>query len=159
MTIVTDAIAAGLALETRAADFPVAPFGYGIDVSCTNDIDPRMSEVDPFSPLALGEALVRRLDCPRGALPDDANYGLDLRGYCNRGTSTQDLRSLAGRARNELEKDDRVDSVTVIVTPSSTGDELDVTVAVVPLDPRIGDFLLVLSASDAGVLLKEIAAT
>lgn len=151
-----DAIAAGLASLERVQSPPSAPFGYGSDLSCAADLSEDMEEVDPNSTLALGQAIARRLDCPRGKLPDDPDYGMDLRGYCNRGVTTSEIRSLATRVRNEVEKDDRIAGVTVTVTPSSTGSTLTVEIAVVPVDPRIGNFGLTLAVTSAEVLIETI---
>jgi len=150
------AIAAELALLEKTQDFPVEPFGYGSDISGDSDLDPDLNEVNPFTTLAIAQAVVRRLDCPRGSLPDDPNYGIDLRFYLNRGTATQDIISLGGQIRLEVLKDDRVDTLTVTVKPNPTGSVLTVELAVRPFDPDIGDFSLTLTASDAGVVLEEI---
>jgi hypothetical protein len=151
-------IARDLATLVQITDFPVAPFGYGSDISGDFDVDPTAREVKAFTTLALAQALVRRLDCPRGALPDDKDYGVDLRSYCNRGVTANDLRSLGGQIKGELQKDDRVDTVTVRLAPSSTGTSLLVELAIRPVDARIGGFSLTLSASSASVLLEEIKA-
>lgn len=134
--------------------------GYGTDVSCTRDLDPTMAEVDPFSVEALAEAIARSLDCPQGGLIDDELYGHDLRQYLNRGTTDADLVSAAGEIRAAVLRDDRVDSATVTVTPEGTpfGSTLRVKIRVVPMDPTLGEFTLTLLATDAGVLLEEIAA-
>lgn len=152
-------IAADIATLTQATAFPVEPFGYGSDISGAYDVDPNAREVNGLTTLALAQALVRRLDCPRGALPDDGDYGIDLRSYCNRGVTANDLRSLGGQIKNELQKDDRVDTVVVRLAPSSTGTTMRVEVAVQPVDARIGGFTMTLSASDAAVLLDEIRST
>lgn len=163
MTAVTDSIAAERALITRDVDVPVAPLGYGTDISCTDDLDARMDEVDPMSVEGLAEALVRRLDCPRGGLPhdadfaDDADYGEDVRGMLNRPTTDDEIRSLAGRIRNELTKDDRVETIHAVVTPSSTGSSLSIALEVTPVDARLGNFRLVVAVTDAGALLEEMS--
>lgn len=156
---VRSVIAAELALLARVVDVPAAPLGYGTDISCTSDLSARMDEVDPFSVAGLSEAIVRRLDCPRGQLPDDADYGMDLRGMLNHGTTADEIRSLAGRIRNELQKDDRIESVVVTVTPSSTGSSLRVSLAVTPVDARLGGFRLVVAVTDAALLLEEMSRT
>lgn len=153
---VKNAIAAELATLTQTVDFPVEPFGYGSDISCAQDVDPLVREVDAFTTLALAEALVRRLDTPRGSLPDDKDYGIDLRGLLNKGSVASDIQQLAGQVRAELAKDDRVDTLTVTVAPSSTGTVLRLEVAVQPVDAELGPFTLTLSASSASVLLEEI---
>jgi len=156
--IVKAAIAAELALLEQAVDFPVEPFGYGSDISCDFDVAPDAAEVDPFSTLALAQAVVRRLDTPRGSLPDDKDYGISIRQYVNKGTTAAEIQSLAGQIRNEIIKDDRVDTLTVTVIPDSTGTTLRVVLAVQPFDPDLGGFTLTLSATSAAILIEEIKA-
>lgn len=154
--IVRDAIAEELALLTKTVRTPKEPFGYGTDLSCESDIDVRMTEVNGLTTLALAQALVRRLDCPRGALPDDPDYGIDLRSYCNRGMTTADVRALAGTIRVELEKDDRVDLASVTVTPSPTATELSVRISITPIDARIGGFTMTLAVDTTTIMLEEM---
>lgn len=154
--VVRDAIAAELALLTRVTATPSAPFGYGSDLRCSNDLLETMDEVDGFSTLALGEAIARRLDCPRRALPDDASYGIDLRAFLNRGTHVDAIRSLAAQVRAEVEKDDRVERATVTVAPSPSGTSMRIDVRVKPADPRLGTFSMTLAVTEASVLLEAI---
>ncbi len=151
------AIATELALLTLVTDFPVEPFGYGSDISGDSDLAADLSEVDADSTLALAQAIVRRLDCPRGALPDDKNYGIDVRSYLNRGTTAAEIRQLGGQIRNEVLKDDRVESVVVTVQPNSTGSELRIELAIRPLSTA-GEFTLTLAATSAAILIEEIRA-
>ena len=152
------ALEAELATIKQVVDHAQEPFGYGTDIWCETDLHPRMLEVDGFATLALAQALVRRLDCPRGQLLDDPDYGLDIRGMLNRGLTAAELRAMPGQIRSELEKDDRVDQVVVTLSPSSTGSSLLIKVAVSAVDSRLGDFALTLNASSAEVLLEELAA-
>jgi len=151
-------IAAELALLTQIVDFPVEPFDYGSDISGDFDVDPNADEVSGRTTLSLAQAIVRRLDCPRGQLPDDPNYGIALRSYANKGTTAREVRQLGGQIRAEVLKDDRVESLTVTVRPSSTGQTLTIELAIVPIDSAIGGFSLTLSASSSAVLLEEIRA-
>lgn len=151
-----DAIAASLAELEPDVDTPVEPFGYGADLWCDSDLREDMAMVDGSSTLALAQALVRRLDCPRGALPDDPDYGIDLKSFCNRGLTADAIRALAGQVRAELEKDDRVDRASVTLRPSSTGSELRVEVVVTPIDARLGRFALTLAVTSAEMLVEEI---
>lgn len=159
---VEEAIAEFLADEERVLDAPTGELGYGTDLACETDILETADEVDPFSLQALAEALLRRLDCPRGALPDAndsaeaGDYGLDLRSYLNRATPAAEITALAGRIRSELAKDDRVDDVRVTLTPSPTGSEFSVKVEVLPHDPRIGGFTLTFAVTSAALLVEEI---
>ncbi len=151
-----EAIDSYLAELEREVDTPVEPFGYGTDLSCDSDLREDMGDVAGDTTLALAQALVRRLDCPRGSLPDDPDYGIDVRSYCNRGIAANEVRALAGQIRAELAKDDRVDTLTVTVKPSSTGSTLIVEVFVTPVDARLGGFALTLAVSSAELLIEEI---
>lgn len=155
-TTVADAIAAELATLERLVDVPAAPLGYGTDLSCALDLTSTMDVVDPTGTLGLAEAIVRRLDCPRGALIDDPDYGIDLVGMLNAPTTATELRALAGAIRAEVTKDDRIDAVEVTVAPSTSGETLVVQLHVTAVDPAVGDFELILALSDAGLLLEEI---
>lgn len=158
--IVKAGIAAELALLSQLVDFPSAPFGYGTDVSCDSDVDPLVRDVNGFTTLALAEAIVRRLDTPRGSLPDDKNYGISVPSYLNSGRTAQGIRQLAGQIRAEVLLDDRVQSLTVRVAPNSVGSDLRIELLVEPIDALLGagSFTLTLSASDVGLVLEEIEA-
>lgn len=161
--IILDAIAADVALLTQEIDTPVAPFGFGSDLSCADDLTESMDEVDGSSVLALGQAVVRRLDCPRGGLPDasapggfDPNYGMELSAFLNRATTATEIRNLAANIRQEVTKDDRIAAVTVTVTPAPDGSTLAVDLHVTPVDPQLGQFSMTLAVTSAAVLLDEI---
>lgn len=154
--IVNSAIAASIAKLERVIDPPADPLGYGSDLRCASDLREDMAEVDGMLPLALAEAIVRRLDCPRGALPGSPDYGISLRGCCNRGTTATEIRTLAGQIAAELRKDDRIDRVAVTVAPSPTGDALSVALAVTPIAADVGGFTLTLAVTDASVIIDEI---
>lgn len=147
-------------LETlvQIVDFPTAPFGYGSDISGADDLDRTMAETEGFATLTLAQSLVRRLDTPRGTLPDDKNWGISVPAYLNNGSTDEGIRQIAGQIRAELLLDDRVDSLTVRVAPSSNARTLRIEVQVTPLAAAAGPFTLTLNASDAGLLLEEIEA-
>lgn len=154
--LVTDFIAAEVAALKREVETPIAPFGYGSDLSCVDDITDTAAEVDPFSRLALAEAVARRLTTARGTVLDDLDYGLDLRRFLNAGVSTSELAGLAGQIRMEVQKDDRVDRCAATVTlPSAT--ELSVKIVVTPIDPRLGTFTLTLAVTSSTVLMEAMA--
>lgn len=155
MTLILDRFNELLADVTREMPAPTAPFGYGTDIRCRDDVDEQMRDVDPFSRDALVDALVRRLDCPRGSLPGDRNYGISLRSYVNRGTTQADLVALGAQVRGELMKDDRVRDVTVPL-PTFSGGVLHVVVIVDAVDPLLGTFALTLAVTDGELLLQEI---
>lgn len=155
MTIVHDSIAEQIAELEQLVPTPAAPFGFGVDLSCVEDCNATFDEVDPFSQRAIGEATVRRLTTARGLLDDDPDYGLDLRAYMNRGTSLQEIADLAGAVRNEVTKDDRIESATVTATYEGT--TLRVKVTITPVDPNTGIFSLTLAVTSADVLLEALA--
>jgi len=152
---VLEFIAAETAALTRLVPVPTGELGYGRDLSCVTDITETLEEVDPFSVQGLGEALLRRLITPRGSLPDDADYGIDIRGYCNRALTRQDLLALEGEIRAELAKDDRVAQVQPTVTWASPS--LNVKVMVEPAIPGMRPFALTLAAENGAVLLAEVS--
>ena len=155
---VEEAIAEGLAELDRVVVAPAPPHGYGSDLRCTSDLRPDMAEVTGDSTLALAEAIVRRLTCPRGGLPDDPDYGIDIRSFLNRPTTADEIRALSGAVRSEVEKDDRVRTASVRLDPTSDGSQLTVRLIVVAVDPLIGQFSLTLAATSAAVLIEELAA-
>jgi hypothetical protein len=156
--ILTATVASGLASLSRVLDTPVEPFGFGADLSCASDLDEEMLELDGDDPLVLAQALVRRLDCPRGGLPDDPDYGIDLRAFLNEGTPFYELDVLGVQIQSELSKDDRVASVKASVTRNTTGSELTVSIRVVPADPATKPFGLTLAVTSTAVILEKIGA-
>jgi hypothetical protein len=156
VTVVDEQISEQLAELVRIVPEPVAPFGYGRDLSCTTELDPALAEVDPFSPRAVAEALVRRLTTPHGSLLDDPDYGEDITGAENRGTTAADLAGLATRIKNEVTKDDRVDTSEVRVVADSAARTLTISLRVTLRDPSSSDFELVLACSNGTVLLEAM---
>lgn len=160
--LVASSIADGLAALTRITATPVAPFGFGSDISVAADVDPLLTLVDPFSMLGIGQAIVRRWDCPRGGLPPDGkdaqDYGIDLRSFCNRGMRDRDLRALESRLQIEALKDDRIKSIVVVVTQTFRGALVDLTVdaRVTAVDPTVGTFGLVLAVTSEDIVINAI---
>jgi hypothetical protein len=161
--LVLDAIAADVALLERHVDAPEGELGYGADLSCAEDLSEDFADVDPLSPRALAEALLRRLDCPRGTLPEAssptlvaADYGMELQAHLHGPLTLGDVRRIEGAIRNELTKDDRVDSLTVNVTVTSDGSSFTVDLQVHPVDPRTGEFALTFAVTTAALLIEEL---
>jgi hypothetical protein len=154
MTIVTDSIAAQTAELAREIAVPTGALGFGVDLSCVTDLTEDMAEVDPFTARGIAEAIARRLITPRGSLPDDLGYGLDVRGYCNRATTARELNELRGQVVNEVAADDRVSSATVDVVVAGKG--LSVKVMITPEDPSLKPFTLTLAVTDASALIESI---
>ena len=153
--IVLDVIALETERLERVVPLPTGNLGYGTDLRCITDITPDLAEVDPRSPQAIGEALLRRLITPRGALFDDLNYGFDVRGYANKGTPQDELRDLGGLVRGECTKDDRVEDVAVsVIAPAPNA--LSINLRVVPADPELEPFTLTFAILNGALTMEEL---
>ncbi len=91
--------------------------------------------------------------------PDDQTYGIDLRSYLHRPTTRNELIGLGGQVRNELLKDDRLDTVTVTLRVTDGARTMRVEIAARPFDPNLGDFTLTLAVTSAEIVIEEIAAS
>jgi hypothetical protein len=151
---VLDAITASIAELAPIVATPSGDLGYGTDLSCVSDATPDLAEVDPQSVRAIGEATIRRLTTPRGGLPDDRDYGLDVRAYVNRGVATSQLRDLQGMISNEITKDDRIDGAAVTLTMPEPK-TLNVQVMIDPADPNLRPFPLTFAVGAGGQVIVE----
>lgn len=147
-----DAKIAGL---TRRFAPSTAALYYGSDISCTSDVDELWSEVDAGSVRALGEALIRRLQTPRGMLFRDPAFGTDIRGMLHVGQTEQQIQALARLVEAECRKDDRVEAVTARVALSTSG-VLGIGVTVKP-QGRDQTFELVFHVDDTGELTTLVS--
>jgi hypothetical protein len=144
-------------IKLELGALPSGELGYGRDLSCVLDLTDDLAEVDPLSPVAIGEATLRRLLTARGSLPDHRDYGLDVRGMCNRGVPYSELRDLAGQVRNEISKDDRIESATVTVTPQAGG-QLDFAVRITPAVVGLTPFSLTFAVVSGQLTVEAIGA-
>jgi phage baseplate assembly protein W len=154
--LIQASIAEQIATLQQVVDAPIAPLGYGTDLSCITDLAEDLAEVDPTSNQAIAEALIRRLITPRGALPDDPDYGFDLRGLLNRGVTLTELRAVTGQARNEIRKDDRVADAKVSAAFSLQGATLRVSIEVTPADVDNDTFSFTFALTDTTVAIEVI---
>lgn len=99
----------------------MATTDYGSDFSLVTDLDSNLSTVS--GPMVVVQAIVRRLQTPRGKLFYDSSYGHDLRQYINGNTPKSQIRQAVVR---ECLKDERVDRATAQVT--LTGDTMSVVI-------------------------------
>jgi phage baseplate assembly protein W len=94
---------------------------------------------------AIGEAIARRLQTPRGGLIDDPKYGYDLTDFVEADVSPADLARIQSNVAAECAKDERVAAATAKIVLTSAG----VLLATIELEPVGGEpFSLVLSVSD-----------
>lgn len=154
-TVVVDRIARELALLQAAAPKAADALGFGRDLSCVLDITADCAEVDPASVVGVGQAVIRRLITPRGQLPGDANYGMDVRGYCSHGVTVQTLRELEGLVRLEIGKDERIEDATVSVTTPTPG-ALTFAVQLKPADPALTPFELTFAVTSGALAVERL---
>ena len=92
---------------------------FGRDLSCREDLDPTMREVEGLE--VLTEAAHRRLRTRRGRLLDEETYGIDLVDLLNAELTPDELAQVPGLAAGELLKDERVQAVTGAMTTDAAG--------------------------------------
>jgi hypothetical protein len=155
----TASVAADLATLTREADPPSGELGYGIDLHCVTDVTPDFAETDPNTPVGIVEATIRRWTTPRGTLPDDLDYGHDVRVYCSRAATNDDLRTIALSLAAEATKDDRIEAITIDLVATLTTRTLHITARVTPADPALQVFTFTFSVDDTQALLDTLEIT
>jgi len=102
---------------------PDGDLGYGIDLSCTDDLTANMAEIDPNSPAAVEEAIYRRITTPHGTLKylgEDPDYGRDVTAFLSTATTAVDIQAQQDLLAAECLKDDRVASCTCTITQMGT---------------------------------------
>lgn len=119
---------------------------FGTDLSCLTDLSPTMSTVSGRR--ALGEAIARRLQTPRGRLLKHPNYGFDLASYLNDDLSQADIAAIGAGVEAECSKDERVIAASVVST--FAGGSLTI---VITITDGTGPFVLVFAVSAASVTL------
>lgn len=130
---------------------------FGRDISCTTSL--RHGGFASGARL-VAQACYRRLTTPRGMLrggEEEQSYGIDISELVGSSTSAAAVASLQGRVRAELEKDERIESVTVSVVPTTRGPATTYTITVAAFTSE-GPFTLSLAASDVTVELLGIQA-
>lgn len=100
---------------------------YGTDLAGGLDLDPMMVERAPDDPVIVAEACIGRLDCPRGGLLDDPDYGYDICGELRRPMTAREVQAIPNRIRSELTKDDRIDTIESKVTLTGL-EQLDIEI-------------------------------
>ena len=120
--------------------------GYGVDLSCVFDIDPMGAEVTGQT--LLGQALVRRITCPRGRLLSDPNYGYDVTGEINDDIqlNSNEAAQIMANMDQEFLKDERVSAS--VTTGTFFGGVLQTTSVITS---GAGPFSLVLGISSVTV--------
>lgn len=116
----------------------------GVDISCTNDLDPFGTYVS--GQRAVGQALFRRLITARGSLVGFPDYGTDVRQWLSGPVDAFTLAALKGAIEGECEQDERVTSCEATVTWDPVKKTLTILVAV---ETSAGSLSLVLGVTSA----------
>jgi len=106
----------------------------------------------------VGEACYRRLTTPRGMLrggEDEANYGIDLTELIGESRPSVIAASLPGRIKNELLKDERIQTCEVELTVSTSGPSTSFVI-VIEVTTAAGPFALQILATDVTTELLGI---
>lgn len=125
---------------------------YGLDISCTTDIDPLLGLVTGEEMMA--QVCIRRLYCRKGSLlSDPTDNTLDARDFVSGGiANSAALLSIQGQCQGALLADERVLSVSVVAEYDTVFRVLTLRIAGQGAD---GPFSLVLSVDSVTVQLLE----
>jgi hypothetical protein len=118
---------------------------FGVDIDVASDL-PRSFVLAAGLP-NLGNAIVRRLSTPNGALAafgDDPDYGYDLRGKLNASMPLGRIQGLGPELEAEVLKEERVDAADVALAFDLASGVLSVDIAMVT---ALGPFRLILAVS------------
>lgn len=133
-----------LQLSTQATFNPSDPLG--VDISCYPDLDAGFSLVSGRT--ALGQALARRLETPRGGLFYDRDYGTDVREMVNDAATSAFAQQRQQQIEAEALKEERVGTATATVTYSPATSTAAIKLAV---DTAAGPFTFVLAVTSVSI--------
>ena len=122
---------------------------YGTDLDCGPDLTDDMRVTSGRRLVA--QNVLRRFNTPRGSLPDDQNYGLDLSLYLNDDLGPGDIGRIGSSMQAEAVKDARIKTARATVALGSDGN----FTATLTLVDANGPFTLVLGVSGVGVTLLQ----
>lgn len=125
---------------------------FGKEMSCTTDLRTGRYVTGVR---VVGEAAYRRLTTPRGMLrggENEENYGMDLTELIGSTNAAVEAAALPGRIKNELLKDERIETVDVdiVLTVEGPATIFNITIECVTTE---GPFTLQVAASDVSVSL------
>lgn len=119
----------------------------GSDIAGVTDLDPALSIVTGRR--ALAEAIMRRLTSRKGSLPDDEDYGYDLRLLIGSAVTREQVEQ---GVRSQVFADERVEDAEVTVT--FIGETIQVDLRITDGD---GPFSLVLGVDAVSVETLEFS--
>jgi len=112
---------------------------YGRDLWCDGDLDPLMPDVE--GEVMAKQAILRRLDTPRGALLDDPDYGTALEDMIGEEIDAAERPRIPARIVAEVVKDELVAAARSVKMVDRTGSgtvgvQVDFEIDVVLTDGR-----------------------
>ena len=119
----------------------------GTDLDCGPDLTGDMCVTSGRRLVA--QCVLRRYLTPRGSLPDDQNFGLDLTAYLHDDVGPGDVGRIGAAMAAEAAKDERIKRASAVVALSKGGG----FTATVTLVDASGPFVLVLAVSSVGVTI------
>ena len=157
---VRDAIAADLAtLGDPVARTPETADGFGVDLICVDDLSPTLKETKLDSTEDLFQTAWHHLSTARGSVPDAPDFGIDVISWLHRGTTVQDLEAMAGEAKGEILKDDRIATAVITVTASGGvggAKKLSINARLTPEDPTLTEFDLIITLTNGAAHLEAL---
>lgn len=154
MADVRQAITDEIAALVQLSSVPEAATGYGVDLVCVTDLSPRLTEIDPETTAGIAQDLFHRWTTPRGSLPDDPDYGSDVRRLLHAALTPRELHAARGQLEAEARKDDRISAVTVEL--ERDGEALLIRAHVTPEDKDQAPFTMHVVVTSAAVVLQAI---
>lgn len=154
MSLLTDLIDADIAALERIVPVPTGELGYGVDLSCVTDLTPDLKEVDPNSVQGMGESVIRFLTAERDSIPDAPGRGFNIYRLLASGLTPDDIHNAQAAISAEVEEDDRFESATATLEVVGLK-SIKIAIRIVPVDPALGAFDLILAVSD-GELLYDL---
>jgi hypothetical protein len=130
---------------------------YGSDTDCAVDLPLRDAQVTGRKNLA--NALVRRLQTPRGALAeieDDPDYGLDVRQLVGAGLTRAQVARWQAEIAAECAKDERVVSASVVLTFVREMQRITIEIEIMPVNESV-PLTLVLAVAALTVEVMRIS--
>lgn len=128
---------------------------FGYDLSCTDDLTLGMDEIDGSNDNVkiISESVYRRLITPRGQLIDDPDYGYYIAGLMHKGMSANELLTIPDNIKQEILKDERVESANVNLLSSNRN--LGIVNLQIICTTQKEPFSLTISVSEAGAAIIE----
>lgn len=123
-----------------------------LEISCLGDLDPLFTLVSERT--ALIHAIANRYISTRGSLPEDEDYGYNLRDWLGEVIGVNELAVIRQNVEDEALKDERVDAASATVQFFAGASRCEVRLTIVG---SAGEFQLVLGITDVSVAVLQAA--